>query len=150
MSRWGEGRKAHNPDEKSRKFVEAMAASGIDQDSIGRVVGVSDATLRKHYAEELATAAAKANAMVGQSLFHQAVGGPERDWTKASTTAGIWWEKTRMGRREPKHEVALSGSVGSYDLTKLSDEDLQRLKSILAPATGLLGNPSGNSAEGSA
>lgn len=109
MSCWGEGRKAHKPDEKSRKFVEAMAASGIDQDLIGRVVGVSDATLRKHYAEELATAAAKANAMVGQSLFHQAVGGPERKWELASTSAAIWWSKTCMGWKEPKQEVALGG-----------------------------------------
>jgi hypothetical protein len=95
------GRPPHQPTDQSRKFVEAMAACGIDQDSIGRVVGISDATLRKHYPEEIATAAIKANAMVGQSLLHQAIGGPEHNWREASTSAAIWWSKTRMGWKEP-------------------------------------------------
>ena len=103
------GRPQHQPDEKSRKFVEAMSAAGLTQEEIGRIVGISDPTLRKHYAKELATAAAKANAMVGESLLNQAIGGPGRNWKQASTAAAIWWSKTRMGWKEPPTELKHTG-----------------------------------------
>jgi hypothetical protein len=83
-----------------------MSAVGLTQEEIGIVVGVSDATLRKHYAKELAAAALKANAMVGQSLLNQAIGGPKQEWEKASTSAAIWWSKTRMGWKEPPQETS--------------------------------------------
>jgi hypothetical protein len=86
-----------------------MSAVGLTQEEIGIVVGVSDTTLRKHYAKELASAALKANAMVGQSLLHQAIGGPKQEWEKASTSAAIWWSKTRMGWKEPPQTLLHTG-----------------------------------------
>jgi len=45
------GRPAHVPTEKDRKTVEAMASYGIRQEEIALVLGVSEPTLRQHWAE---------------------------------------------------------------------------------------------------
>ena len=47
------GRRAHRPDPSQRRQVEAMAAYGIPEDNISRVIGVDPKTLRKHYRDEL-------------------------------------------------------------------------------------------------
>lgn len=104
--REGAGRKPHAPDEKSRKFVETMAAVGIKEEHIASVVNVSGKTLRKHYRRELDTAAIKANAAVGQTWFNLATGGGR--WQDANPAAMIWWTKVNMGAHEPKDPDATS------------------------------------------
>jgi hypothetical protein len=103
--RYNGGRKPHQPTDVTRRAVERFSAMGQTQVQICQVMGMSEVTLRKFYHEELKTAAIKANADVAQSLFYQAVGGPKRDWTRAVTTAGIWWSKSRMGWKEQPLEV---------------------------------------------
>lgn len=75
-------------------MVEQMSAVGIPQESIARVIrgGIDDKTLRKHFREELDTAATRANAKIGGTLYNKAIAG--------DTTAAIWWSKTRMGWKE--------------------------------------------------
>jgi len=75
-------------------MVEQMSAVGIPQDSIARVLrdGIDEKTLRKHFRQELDTAATKANAKVAGTLYNKALSG--------DTTAAIWWSKTRMGWKE--------------------------------------------------
>ena len=82
------------PTDDERKLVEQMSAVGIPQESICLVVrnGIDDKTLRKHFRRELDTAATKANAKIGGTLFNRAMGG--------DTTAAIWWTKSRMGWSE--------------------------------------------------
>jgi hypothetical protein len=92
--------------------VASMASVGITQEDMAAVLEISVETLAKHYAVELATAAAAANEAVGRSLWMQAVGGPKRDWTRAVPSAGIWWTKTRMRWKEPPAEHRLSGPGG--------------------------------------
>jgi hypothetical protein len=46
------GRRAHRPDPAQRRQVDAMAAYGIPELDISRVLGVDPKTLRKHYREE--------------------------------------------------------------------------------------------------
>jgi len=46
-----------------------MAAYGVPQDDIAKVVGISDVTLRQHYRHELDTAAAKANTKAVEILY---------------------------------------------------------------------------------
>jgi hypothetical protein len=59
------------------------------------VISVAAKTLRKYYAEILATAEIRANSMVAQSLFKKALGdGP------AAVTAAIFWLKTRANWKE--------------------------------------------------
>ena len=47
------GRRAHKPDPAQRRQVEAMAAYGIPEYDIARVLAVDPKTLRKHYRDEL-------------------------------------------------------------------------------------------------
>jgi len=89
------GRPRYQPDEASRRQVEAMAGYGVPESDIARVLDIDPKTLRKHYRAELDLAHVKANSAVAQSLFRKATGdGPQ------SVTAAIFWAKTRMGWKE--------------------------------------------------
>src|SRR3954454_23186858 len=110
------GRRAHKPDPALRRQVEAMAAYGIPEADISRVVHVDPKTLRKHYREELDLGESKANAQVAGFLFSAAKNG--------NVTAQIFWLKTRARWRETPLELRHSGSIGRKDLSELSDEDL--------------------------
>ncbi len=89
------GRRAHRPDLAGRRQVEAMAAYGVPETDIARVVGIDPKTLRKHYREELDVGAIKANSRIAESLYRKALGdGPQ------SVTAAIFWLKTRAGWKE--------------------------------------------------
>ena len=69
------GRRAHKPDPALRRQVEAMAAYGIPETDISRVMHVDPKTLRKHYREELDLGESKANAQVAGFLFSAAKNG---------------------------------------------------------------------------
>lgn len=86
------GQPKFKPTDEDRKMVAQMAAVGIMQESIARVIGIDPKTLRKHFREELDTSAAKANAKVGGTLYNKAING--------DTSAAIWWSKARMGWKE--------------------------------------------------
>jgi hypothetical protein len=83
-----------------------MAAFGIPEQNIARVVGIDAKTLRKHYRDELDTGQTKATAKVAESLFRKATSeGPQ------SVTAAIFWLKTRGGWKETS-TVELGGGGG--------------------------------------
>jgi hypothetical protein len=89
------GRRAHKPDPAQRRQVEAMAAYGVPEDAIARVIGIDAKTLRKHYRDELDTGATKATARVAEFLYRKATSdGPQ------CVTAAIFWLKTRGHWRE--------------------------------------------------
>ncbi len=90
------GRPPHEPTEATRKQVKALAAYGVPQDEIGKVIGISKPTLEKHYREELDRAQIEANAKVAESLFRKAMGDGAQ-----SVTAAIFWLKTRAQWKEP-------------------------------------------------
>jgi hypothetical protein len=129
------GRRSHKPDPNLRRQVEALAAYGIPAAEIGRTLGVDAKTLRKHYRDELDLGATKANSQVASFLFTAAKSG--------NVTAQIFWLKTRARWKEPASEYKHSGSLGTYDMTKVSDADLARLESILAPVADAGANPDG-------
>jgi hypothetical protein len=89
--------KLHEPSEKDRKQVEAMASYGIPQLDIARVIGISLPTLEKWYRYELDTGASKANSMVAQSLFQKALGSGN-----GAVAACIFWLKVRAHWVEPR------------------------------------------------
>lgn len=93
-----------------------MAAYGIPEIDIARVVGIDPKTLRKHYREELDMGETKANAQVAGYLFNAAKSG--------NVTAQIFWLKTRAKWRETPVELRHSGSIGRKDLSELSDDEL--------------------------
>lgn len=103
------GRRAHAPDPVSRRQVEAMAAYGVPEADIARVVGIDPKTLRKHYRDELDLGGVKANSRIAESLYRKAMGdGPQ------SVTACIFWLKTRAHWKETtvqEHTGAEGGPI---------------------------------------
>ena len=96
------GRRAHQPDPVSRRQVEAMAAYGVPEADIARVLSIDPKTLRKHYRLELDTGQIKANSKIAESLYRKALGDGAQ-----SVTAAIFWLKTRAGWKETSvHEVS--------------------------------------------
>jgi hypothetical protein len=122
------GRPSHEPDLAYRRQVEAMAAYGIPEVEISRVVGIDPKTLRKHYREELDLGETKANAQVAGFLFNAAKNG--------NVTAQIFWLKTRARWKEVPAEHKLSGLVGNYDVTKISDAELKQRIGVLLQQQG--------------
>jgi hypothetical protein len=123
------GRRAHRPDPSQRRQVEALAAYGIPEPDIGRVVGIDPKTLRKHYREELDLGETKANAQVAGFLFNSAKNG--------NVTAQIFWLKTRAKWREVPTELRHSGSIARKDLSELSDQELMDMIYSVGSQVGL-------------
>jgi hypothetical protein len=149
------GRRAHQPDPGLRRQVEAMAAYGIPEDDIARVVTIDPKTLRKHYRDELDMGATKANAQVAGFLFNSARNG--------NVTAQIFWLKTRAGWKETPSEHRHTGAFGTFDVRELSDEALEKIvfgapvnlppmpiaqrRAILAPILRAIAEKPGNEGE---
>jgi len=95
------GRQSHEPSDKARADVQALAGFGVREDEIAMYIGIDPKTLRKHYRAELDTGHIKANAAVARSLYKQA--------TEGNTAAAIFWMKARAGWRE---RIAITGESG--------------------------------------
>src|SRR3954462_1750667 len=105
-----------------------MAAYGIPEPNIARVVGVDPKTLRKHYRDELDMGETKANAQVAGFLFNSARTG--------NVTAQIFWLKTRARWREAPTELKHSGLVATKDLSQLTDDELMTMISAAGAEFG--------------
>jgi hypothetical protein len=124
-------RPSHQPDPASRRQVEAMAACGVPETDIARVVDIDPKTLRKHYRDELDTGHIKATAKVAESLYRKATGeGPQ------SVTAAIFWMKTRGGWRETPQ----AHQVGHFDLSRVTDDELEQMLQITRSAIAISGH----------
>ena len=111
------GQPAFKPTDEERKLVEQMSAVGIQQSNIAMVIrdGIDDKTLRKHFRKELDTAATKANAKIGGTLFNKAVNG--------ATSAAIFWAKTRMGWKETSVQEHAGGVSVNVQLNAVKSKD---------------------------
>jgi hypothetical protein len=72
-----------------------MAAHGVAEADIARVLAIDPKTLRKHYRDELDTGHIKANSKIAESLYRKALGDGAQ-----SVTAAIFWLKTRARWKE--------------------------------------------------
>lgn len=82
----------HVPDEKTRRMVWIMSATGIPRRDIARALGVTQPTLRKRYPEELERGKLEANANVASTLYDQCMRGHVR--------AIMFWLRTQAGWAE--------------------------------------------------
>ena len=89
------GRRAHRPDDTSRRQVEAMAGYGVPEVDIACVLDLDPKTLRKHYRSELDKGRIKATTKVAENLYRKATGEG-----REAVTAAIFWLKTRAGWKE--------------------------------------------------
>jgi hypothetical protein len=102
----------HEPTDKTRSEVSALASFGVPQEDIASYIGISKPTLAKHYPDELAFSSIKANATVGKFLFNMASGQAMKNGATYGecSRAAMFWAKTRMGWRETQH-VEHSGAL---------------------------------------
>lgn len=116
------GRPPFEPTDEQRKIVDVMAAGGFQQNVIADALGISDDTLRKYFAKELAAGGAKSHATIVANLYRQATKDDPR-----AIPAAIFWSKTRLGWKEPT-QVELSGPDGgpihhSVEVVFVDDDD---------------------------
>ena len=92
----------HEPTDETRAQVFALSSFGVKQDDISEFLGLSDDTLRKHYADELRRAKVERNAEVAAFLFRSANGSTIEDGASYSDClrAAMFWMKTQGGWRE--------------------------------------------------
>lgn len=83
----------HEPTKATRALVEMGLSGGFTQEQIARVIGISDKTLRKYYAAEIADGGSTAALRVAGNLFRIATQTADN---KAALTAGIFWLKSRQ------------------------------------------------------
>ncbi len=104
-ARENSGREAFDATDEERANVELLSGYGLPFEQICSVIrtGISLATLRRHFADELVKGKAKANAQVGRGLFQKAMAG--------DTTAMIWWTKSQMKWSETVKQE-LTGAEG--------------------------------------
>ena len=118
--------KLKTPTAEPRKLVETMAAVGIPAE----IDMLGDRRLRQNAAQALSQRARpggdQGQAEVAGFLFNSA--------KKGNVTAQIFWLKTRAGWKEPAVDHNHRGAIGTYDLTKLSNEKLAELEAILGSA----------------
>lgn len=125
----------HEPTQQQRGQVEMLAAYGIKQDDIAKLIGVSDVTLRQHYRAELDLGAAKVTAQVANALVKKALS--ERP---DAVNAAKFYLQAKAGWSE-KQNVEHSGAVtvSGPNLSDLSDAELDQLEKL---AGRLAGQPS--------
>ncbi|HZT90300.1 MAG TPA: hypothetical protein VFA12_20335 [Stellaceae bacterium] len=107
------------PDAAERRQVQAMAAYGIPQDDIARVLGVAPKTLRSACRDELDTGTTVATAKVAEGLYQEATAGKD---PRARVTAQIFWLKTRAGWKETTLNEH-TGKDGRPIVIRISPED---------------------------
>ena len=111
----------YEPTEKDRRIVEAMTAGGITQEDVGRAIGASPKTLRKHFRDILDSSELRANAQVIATLFRMATSGKD-------VAATIFWCKTRLKWRDAsKIEVGAPDGKEGGGITVI-------VRSVLQPA----------------
>jgi hypothetical protein len=98
---------AFTPTEEDREKVRLLAAVGVKQEIIARIIRnpadptedypagapICDRTLRRHFRDELDLGMAEANAMVGKTCFEMATSGQHPSMT-------AFWLKCRANWRE--------------------------------------------------
>jgi hypothetical protein len=110
------GRPAYEPTDKERAQVKMLAAFGVREDDICKLLSISPPTLRKHFWQELELGHIEANAKVAQSLFKMAT-----DPSKPNVAAAIFWLKVRagwkdradVGVKEQREEAAKTADEGT-------------------------------------
>lgn len=129
----GAGRPPFKPSPKDRETAEKLSGYGIPLEQIAALVGdgISVETLVKHFQRELSLGKARANSMVGKTLFQKAVDG--------DTGAAIWWSKTQLRWKETtvNEHTGKDGaplSIAAIDVKGLSDAELQQVYQLLSKA----------------
>ena len=128
-------RRPFKPTPEQRGWVEAMICYGMPEAEIRLLIKhpqtgepISLETLRKHFAKEIATGAAKAKVLVGDRILGWILG---RDGDllddRTRVKLAIYYAKARMGWTEAKHPHQHVNPIDVEDARRRLDEKLARL-----------------------
>lgn len=112
-----------------------MVGFGLTQEQICKIMGISENTLRKYFADELENGVSRINSAVAQNLFAIAT-----SKEPGSVAAAIFWMKTR-GKWKEVHHHAHGGDDErtpikiEANLKGLSDAELDQMQSLIGKAT---------------
>jgi hypothetical protein len=101
----------YKPTDDDYSKVEEMVCIGLDQHTIAKIMGISNATLTKYYAHNLLVGKEKRTARVAGVAYEMAVSGESPSMT-------TFWLKTQAGW-SPKHHVVVEDR--SFDIKWASD-----------------------------
>jgi len=126
--------RVHVPTSLTRYQVSLLAGLGTQQLVIAKILGINQATLVKHYKDEMEVGRARANMAVASRLFRTACGDSDK-----ALAAQCFWLRTRGG---PAFQIAdrlevsglggapiqVKGSAGEQDLATQFFALLKRLE----------------------
>jgi hypothetical protein len=121
------GRPRHVPTQKDREIAAFASAIGTPQETIGRLIGISEQTLREHYRDELDLGMARANISVGRNLYRIATGNSPQ-----AAPAAMFWMKTRAGWKETVRQENTGPDGGPIERVDVTAREI-----ILAKLTQL-------------
>src|SRR5215813_2255320 len=139
LNKVGRGRPAWQPTDEQRANIKAMASYGIPHPEIARVHGISERTLERHCAEELATGKTVANTKVGEFLYSAIMGDSVKS-DHARITAAIFWAKTSMGWKETTVVEHKDGDAEEQSLRDSIDSKFDRV-AVTGTANGFSAEP---------
>ncbi len=102
----------YKPSDDDYSKVEEMVTIGLDQHTIAKVMGISNATLTKYFAQNLLVGKDKRTARVAGVAYEMAVSGESPSMT-------TFWLKTQAGW-SPKHHVVVEDR--QFDIQWAQDE----------------------------
>ena len=102
----------YKPTDDDYSKVEEMVTIGLDQHTIAKIMGISNATLNKYYSHNLTVGKEKRTARVAGVAYEMAVSGESPSMT-------TFWLKTQAGW-SPKHHVVVEDR--QFDIQWASDE----------------------------
>lgn len=112
VSRRPKGSK-YNPTDDDYAKVEEMVSVGIDQHTIAKIMGISNATLTKYYKAHMDTARDRRTARVAGVAYEMAVSGESPSMT-------TFYLKTQAGWTPKQHIIT---EDKSFDISWSDDED---------------------------
>ena len=101
----------YKPTDDDYSKVEEMVCIGLDQHTIAKIMGISNATLTKYYSHNLLVGKEKRTARVAGVAYEMAVSGESPSMT-------TFWLKTQAGW-SPKHHVVVEDK--SFDIKWATD-----------------------------
>ena len=117
----------YRPTDDDYAKVEEMVCIGLDQHTIAKIMGISNATLTKYYSHNLTVGKEKRTARVAGVAYEMAVSGESPSMT-------TFWLKTQAGW-SPKHHVVVEDR--QFDIQWASDEaDIADANQILKNKEG--------------
>lgn len=125
-------------DEDLCKKAETLAAQGLTMEQIANVLGMSETTLYdkkdkfSEFSESIKRGKDKGIATVTSALFTKARAG--------DNTAMIFYLKNRAGWQDKIEKETIIEQKQIIDLTRITDDELGRLKQVLTKATTTSGS----------